>query len=242
MSFSPSDKYQRSIVVMLRDPKAWAKKRVRPLWNTVLQRAAVILLVASISLGSLMAISPRVRAAVIQWVTEWYEESVIYRYFGDIQDVAMPRYEIAGLPEGYVERQRLETPTSVFIEYENDADASAGWICLSYTYMQEGAANGFETVGATVIPVTIHGMSGQIYLADDPAQSDNTVTWIDKEKNIQFDISGYKTNCVDEKTHSRNAARKCGISAFSQSNLPSISKGCVVLLWAIISGILIPAV
>ena len=59
--------------------------------------------------------------------------------------------------------------------------------------MQEGAANGFETVGATVIPVTIHGMSGQIYLADDPAQSDNTVTWIDKEKNIQFDISGYMT-------------------------------------------------
>ena len=44
---------------------------------------AVILLVFSLSLGSLMAVSPTVRAAVIRWVTEWYETHITYRYSGE---------------------------------------------------------------------------------------------------------------------------------------------------------------
>ena len=81
-AFKPTRHYQRQIAAMLSDPLKWAQKRARPLWKNVAQKIAVILLVFSLSLGSLMAVSPTVRAAVVRWVTEWYETHVVYRHLG----------------------------------------------------------------------------------------------------------------------------------------------------------------
>ena len=72
-SFEPSLRYQRSLAAMIADPLKWAHKRTKPLWKKVLQKVAIVLIVFSLSLGSLMAVSPNIRAAVVNWVTEWYE-------------------------------------------------------------------------------------------------------------------------------------------------------------------------
>jgi len=60
----------------------------------------MLLLVFSLSLGSLMAVSQTVRAAVVRRVVEWYETHITYR-----QQIAgdMPWYEITDLLEGYGE-------------------------------------------------------------------------------------------------------------------------------------------
>lgn len=191
MPFMPTDRYRHSIAAMLRDPQAWAKKRARPLWKTVLQRAAVILLAASISLGSLMAISPRVRAAMIQWVTEWYEEHITFRFAGEEIAGAMPQYEITNLPEGYVETQYLTLPNMVSIEYLCEDGGSSKGINLTYIYMQDGSASDFKTEDAETIPITVNGLKGQLFLKNGLQPSHNTVTWIDSEKNIQFEVSAY---------------------------------------------------
>ena len=99
-AFKPTHHYQRQIAAMLSDPLKWAQKRARPLWKNVAQKIAVILLVFSLSLGSLMAVSPTVRAAVVRWVTEWYETHIVYRYSGEQITGEMPQYEITNLPEG----------------------------------------------------------------------------------------------------------------------------------------------
>ena len=92
-AFKPTHHYQRQIAAMLSDPLKWAQKRARgPLWKNVAQKAAVILLVFSLSLGSLMAVSPTVRAAVVRWVTEWYETHIVYRYSGEQITGEMPQY------------------------------------------------------------------------------------------------------------------------------------------------------
>ena len=78
-NFMPSHRYQHLMAIMIANPLKWAYKRARPLWKKVLQRVAVILIVFSLSLGSLMIISPSVRAAVVNWVTEWYETHITYR-------------------------------------------------------------------------------------------------------------------------------------------------------------------
>ena len=67
--FEPSLKHQRQIGAMLKDPLRWAKDRSKPVWKKVGQRAAVILLVVTISFGSVMAVSPTARAAVLRWIT-----------------------------------------------------------------------------------------------------------------------------------------------------------------------------
>lgn len=186
LAFEPTPRYQRQMAAMVKDPLKWERRRARPLWKNVAQKAAVILLVFSLSLGSLMAVSPTVRAAVVRWVTEWYETHVVYRFSGEQLSGEMPQYEITNLPEGYVEDERVDWPTYISIIYRKANDENAPWIYLRYVYMQQGTVNNIGTEGADIIPVTVNGIEGQLYLARNPDESDSTITWIDPDKNIAF--------------------------------------------------------
>ena len=189
LAFEPTPRYQRQMAAMVKDPLKWERRRARPLWKNVAQKAAVILLVFSLSLGSLMAVSPTVRAAVVRWVTEWYETHIVYRYSGEQITGEMPQYEITDLPEGYVEDERVDWPTYISIIYRKTNDENASWIYLQYVYMQQGASSNFGTENADIIPVTVNGLEGQLYLTKDSEQSDSTITWIDPDENILFAVS-----------------------------------------------------
>ena len=63
----------------------------------------MLLLVFSLSLGCLMAVSQTVRAAVVRRVVEWYETHITYRHSGEQIAGDMPWYEITDLLEGYGE-------------------------------------------------------------------------------------------------------------------------------------------
>ena len=115
VTFAPSRKHQHQMRVMLKDPLKWLRNRMKPIWKLAAQRAAVILLAASVSLGSLMAVSPTVRAAVVRWATEWYETYVVYRFSGGTISEEMPKYEIADIPEAFVETDRIESTSSVSV-------------------------------------------------------------------------------------------------------------------------------
>lgn len=185
-AFKPTRHYQRQIAAMLSDPLKWARKRARPIWKSALQKVAMILLVFTLSLGSLMAVSPTVRAAVVRWVTEWYETHIVYRYSGEQITGEMPQYEITDLPEGYIEDECVNWPSYVSVVYQNkDTDKT---IYLDCTFMQQGSASDYVTDGVEVVPVTVNGLSGQLFLTDDWENKWNTITWIDAERNLQFEI------------------------------------------------------
>ena len=185
-AFKPTRHYQRQIAAMLSDPLKWAQKRARPLWKNVAQKIAVILLVFSLSLGSLMAVSPTVRAAVVRWVTEWYETHIVYRYSGEQITGEMPQYEIINLPEGYIEDERVNWPSYVSVVYQNKDTGKT--IYLDCTYMQQGSASDYVTDGVEVVSVIVNGFSGQLFLTDDWENKWNTITWNDAERNLQFEI------------------------------------------------------
>lgn len=181
--FEPSWQYRRQIKAMLKDPLKWLRNKTKPIFKLVIQRVAVILLVVSISLGGLMAISPTVRAAVIRWVMEWYETQIVYRYSGDPLVEKMPEYEITEIPDNFVETDRIEHASSVSIFYE---DGNGGVISFDYVYMHQGGAT-VMTTDNNVIDITVHGLQGQLFL---PTETKNTttITWIDPDVNIQFTI------------------------------------------------------
>lgn len=56
--------------------------------------------------------------------------------------------------------------------------------------MQQGSAWDYSTENVEVIPVSVHGMKGQMFLTDDWEHEWNTITWIDAQNNIQFSIDG----------------------------------------------------
>lgn len=66
-------KFQKSMQSLLSNPKKWAERRQKPVWKRAAKMVATIALIGSLSLGMLMLISPKVYAAVVNWVTEWYD-------------------------------------------------------------------------------------------------------------------------------------------------------------------------
>lgn len=186
----PSRNHQRQMKEMLKDPLKWMRNKTKPAWKRVAQKVAVILLIASVSLGGVMAVSPTVRAAVIKWVTEWYETYIVYRYFGEEVVTEIPQYVITKLPEGYSENKekRIQMPEYGRVLYENDKQQ---WIWLRYVYVQQGAASVVDIEGAKIRDVQVNGYDGQLILSEDYEELDNTVTWIDTDKGIQFTVDGH---------------------------------------------------
>ena len=119
--FIPSKNHLRQMKIMLRDPLKWMRNRSKPLWKVIVQKVAVVLLIASLGLGSVMVVSPTARAAVIRWVMELYETHIVYRYLGEVISGSMPQYGITVLPQGYVETERVTHSATVSVVYENGA-------------------------------------------------------------------------------------------------------------------------
>lgn len=182
-----SPRFQRQMGEMLADPQRWAKRRTRPLWKKCVQTAAAVFLVCSLSLGTLVAVSPAVRAAVLRWTTEWYETNVVYRYAGEQISGPLPQYEITALPEGYVEVERFTLPGYESVTYRNTEGLL---LRLDYIFMHQGAAHSILTEDMETSEITVGGFSGQLFLSQIPEQS-NAVTWIDPAANLQFTVDGF---------------------------------------------------
>lgn len=184
--FEASARYRREVRHMLADPPAWARKRARPMWKRAAQRAAAVLLFVSVGFGSLLAASPTVRAALLQWVTEWYETHITYRYTGEDMAGPMPRYEITELPEGYaeVESERIDWPGQVDIVYRNEETGET--IYLGYMQMCQGSAFQVVIEDTEITPVTVNGLDGQFFKTEKGER--NLVTWIDPEHGLHFSI------------------------------------------------------
>ena len=98
--FSPD--YRRWRLRLLSDPFGWVKKQLRPLWARVLRTAACLLLASAVALGSLMAVSPTVRAAVLGWLREITGDTMRYFYGEEAEMEAYPsNWRISWLPDGW---------------------------------------------------------------------------------------------------------------------------------------------
>lgn len=185
-AFVPSARYKRQVSGMLADPLAWERKRAVPVWKNIARRTAAVLLIVSIGFGSLLAVSPAVRAAVNQWVIEWYETHITYRYTGEDMAGAMPQYEITELPEGYaeVESERIDWPEMVDIVYRNEETGKT--IYLNYMRMVQGSATCIAIEESEILEVTVNGLDGQLFWVADWENHRNAVTWSDPDRGLQF--------------------------------------------------------
>lgn len=131
--FSP--RYLRSRVRLLNDPAGWARRRARPPWKKALQSAACLLLICALALGSLMAVSPTVRAAVLHWLREFTGYSITYAPIEEKGGLS-PSWRPAWLPEGWhlEDLMAMEDQTRWMLGSETPIDGAWGHlICTCYS-------------------------------------------------------------------------------------------------------------
>lgn len=156
---------------------------VRRLGRRVAAVAVTVLAAASIWLS----VDTEARAAVVNWVREVYENSVIYRFPGENTAAeTLPRYEITALPEGYDMTEITELSTMCVVSYEN-GDSQ---IIFSYEWLTDDGHLQifFREQGYTYRETEVGGHAAELYLTNDPADS-NVLIWIDEERDILFEIN-----------------------------------------------------
>lgn len=185
-SFKETSRHRRQMRAMLANPMGWLRRRTHPVWRRVAQRVAIIFLICILIFGGVMAFSPTARAAVVQWVTEWYDNTIRYLYTGEQNTEELPQYDIAELPDGYVESARDVAPGLVAVTYEN---RNGDVIYFDYSFMHQGSQTVFVLNDDDVYDVTVNQMQGQFFESQIPGNF-NSLTWIDSDKNIQFSLDG----------------------------------------------------
>lgn len=195
LSFEPSERFQQQMKAMLKEPQKWANRKMRPIWQSILQKVAIAFVACSLGLGSVMVVSSTARAAVLRWVTEWFETSVVFKYSGAQSIKQIPRYDIAEIPDGYFETDRIELASAVSVYYESE---NGGVICFDYNYMHQGSMTIMTMEDNNVSNTTVHGLDGVLFLPTE-TKGTTTLTWIDPELNIQFTID--TTLGVDSALH-----------------------------------------
>lgn len=104
--FDFSSKYRRERMRMLADPFRWAKRQSRSVRSRAARNAACVLLACTVAFGALMAVSPTVRATVLNWLREFRADTVTYAANPYISDPApagagSQDWRLTWLPEGY---------------------------------------------------------------------------------------------------------------------------------------------
>ena len=184
-----SAKYRRWEKGFLRDParalRAAARPQ-RPQWQRALRAVACFLVVLSVVFGSILAVSPTARAAVIQWLTREEPDHIAYDFEAPSSPNQTGRWAISSLPEGYVETEYIDLNNMVCIVYSNgDPDMN---ITLDYQSLANGSGENLDNEWHTISDVSILGMPGHLFTSTIDGEQ-NMLLWFDTETGYSFLIT-----------------------------------------------------
>ena len=151
-------------------------------------RVASVFLAFLLGASIFLATNPEARAAFLAWVREVYENSVVYRFFGNASGV-LPRYEITWMPEGFVlvDEYTIDEDEIRFTYYIDESGSED--ISFQYSWMFDGTSTFIYNPNG--VPSSekceINGLKGDFYSAGDDSRM-NTLTWIDEDRGIVFSI------------------------------------------------------
>lgn len=184
-----SNRYLRQRMRLLADPLGWARKTARPLWKKALQSAACVLLACTLTLGALMAASPTVRAAVLNWLREISGSEVVYRASGGDMLETPPSWRPTWLPEGWVmtdNRAREARSWWMFIAKDGEKRRLT-CACFDPSQGDIGTIINGADAGRVRTTVTVQGYTADYY----EGESDSLLVWEDSEGRLFWLKTGW---------------------------------------------------
>ena len=168
----------------LRNPQAFAQRALRPVWHTALRSAACFLLVATLSVGTLITFIPDAGA----WLTNLYRRDYsaygTYFYEGNerLQTEDLRHWVPTYLPVGYEQTDYIDLVNYVSILYNNDDPAMEIEFC--YQLLQGHGIWGLDNEHHIITPVRVNGMQGDFWQGIDGRP--NFLVWFDEVNKHTF--------------------------------------------------------
>lgn len=189
-----SKRFERRISKLIR-------RANHPIRYKVMRAAAAVVLVIATLFGTVMAVSPEARAAVVGWVKSAFYE--FFEYSNEVSDINhMPNngdsdvstspsepveytYRLSVIPEGYRE---LNTVDSIDKRVYMYVDHTGQILLFSYVYGGQTDSIFIEVENYTQYTATIHGISADIYIANNENET-SMIVWQDIHTNTLFQIT-----------------------------------------------------
>ena len=171
------------------------QRKVKQLFRMALAACLAIIM----GLGTVLVVSAEARETVFGWVKEQYESFAHYEYHdekeNDVSDTEISAgfvpYGLTELPPGYTELDGIcdEELGQQFTVYWNE---EKGYQCVVSVVVGNGSTGDvfMQSEGYTLQPVTVAGVTGELYIPDDPAK-DGGIVW--SKENRFFYIIGHFT-------------------------------------------------
>ena len=178
-----SDHFNGKIALLIR------KNRRRASTSRFLRRVAIVFLVLLFGISSFLAVNSEARAMVMRWIREAFDNVIVYRFQGT-PEKWFSRYTLTWVPEGYEEKERIETNNSLQILYMNEEteDLFAFEVSLvhkgkeSYIIM---SSNQYEHEN-----LTVKGCHAEYFRETLPDEPD-ILMWFNSEETLVFYLHGF---------------------------------------------------
>ena len=164
------------------------KKNNHPQLKRVLRMAASFALVILLTGGSVMALSPTARAAVMGWF--FGQEGNVYSYvsMGTDDSETMTKYDFAEVPEGFYLWQDILNPTigtMIYVEEETGL-----LLKIIYCPNDGNGAMFLLPEAATKTTVQLGDITADFYQSE-VNTSGSSIVWVDPENDYLVSVDGF---------------------------------------------------
>ena len=176
-----SEEYRTKMDVLLQ------KIRLKRKFITLSRQIAAVFASMLIGLTAWLSIDTNAQAAFFEWIRETFENSVVYRYFGEKEPDVLPEYELGWLPDGFEEVLNERDDMSCIMYYIN-AETGDG-IGFEYRYLDEGSiALVYSEDELLYEDVYFKESIAKFYPSENKSDA-SVLLWIDDKKDIVFFIN-----------------------------------------------------
>lgn len=177
-----SDRFEKKMISVIRKNNHPPLKRIR-------RMAASFALVILITGGSVIAVSPTARAAVMGWMFGQEADAYVYRSTGtDTNSSTITTYDFAEVPDGYTLWQNLLMPNSGVVIYTEDG--TGRFLKIFFAPNDGSGALYLIPEDTTLIPIQLGDISADFYRSNVETSS-SSIVWTDPENDYLVNVDGF---------------------------------------------------